>query len=204
MRVVLIASASVITGKIKDAINVPMAGRSLSMEERGSLQEAHQAYFNMTIASLLNAHIVTISSERQTLWLCYTAMVLANALMYGFLMQLQAPTTLQVGFTAGFGWALCMAWLALTIHGFRSFILQLDAASAFAKPQLEAIHQFANPVNSYSYSDPILIGIQWRRPRRGPWQLRTMVFVIVLFMLAYAFWLVHHLYYMFIFVEGPR
>jgi hypothetical protein len=174
------------------------------MEERGSMQEAHQVYYNMMIASLLNAHIVTISSERQALWLRYTAMLLANALLYGFFLQLQAPTTLQVGFAAGFGWALCMGWLALTVSGFRSFILQLDAASAFAEPQLESIHEFANPMNSYRTSDPILIGVQWREPRRAPWQLRTMVFVIVLFMLAYAFWLVHHLYYMFIFIEGPR
>jgi hypothetical protein len=174
------------------------------MEERGFLQEAHQAYLNMTIASLLNAHIVTISSERQALWLSYMAMLLANALLYGFFMQLKAPTTLEVGFAAGFGWALCMAWLALTVSGFRSFIVQLDAASAFAEPQLEAIDEFANPVNSYRYGNPLLSGIQWHGPRRAPGQLRTMVFVIVLFMLAHAFWLAHHLYYMFMFVEGPR
>ena len=174
------------------------------MEERGSPQEAHQAYFNMTIASLLNAHIVTIGSERQALWLRYTAMLLANALLYGSFVQLQAATTLQVGFAAGFGWALCIAWLALTVSGFRSFIRQLDAASAFAIPQLDAIHEFANPVNSFRYSDPLLIGIQWRGPQRAPGQLRIMVFVIILFMLAYAFWLAHHLYYMFIFAEGPR
>jgi hypothetical protein len=204
MRVVLIASANVLWGKIRDAITVPMAARSVAMEERGTLQEAHQAYFNLTIASLLNAHIVTISSERQALWLRYTAMLLANALLYGFFIQLQAPTTLQIGFAAGFGWVLCMAWLVLTVSGFRSFMLQLDAASAFAEPRLEAIHEFANPINSYRTSDPILIGIQWREPRRESWQLRAMVFVIFLFMLAYAFWLAHHLYYMFIFVEGPR
>jgi hypothetical protein len=204
MQVASIASASVISGKIEDAINVPMAGRNLSMEERRFLQDAHQAYFNTTIASLLNAHIVTISSERQALWLRYTAMLLANALLYGFFMQLQAPTTLQVGFAAGFGWALCIAWLALTVSGFRSFMVQLDAASAFASTQLEAIHEFANPLSSYRYSNPLLFGIQWRGPRRTPGQLRTMIFVIVLFMLAYAFWLAHHLYYMFIFVEGPR
>jgi hypothetical protein len=188
----------------KDAIKVPTAGRSLSMEEKVSPDQAHQAYVNITIASLLNAHIATINSERQALWLGYTLILLANAFLYGFFLQLQAPTTLQVGFAAGFGWALCVAWLVFTVSSFRLFIQQLDAARAFAKPQLEAIHEFANPVSLYRYSDPILLGIQRREPRRAPWQFRTMVFVIVLFMLAYAFWLVHHLYYMYIFVEGPR
>jgi hypothetical protein len=188
----------------KDAINVPMTGGSVSMEENSSFEEAHQAYNTMTIASLLNAHIVAISSERQALWLRYTAMLLANALLYGLLMQAQAPTTFQVGFAAGFGWALCMAWLVLTISGFRLFILQLEAASAFAKQQLEAIDEHANPVNLDEYSNPLVVGIQWRGPRRALWQFRMMVFVIVLFMLAYAFCLAHHLYYMFIFVEGPR
>jgi hypothetical protein len=37
------------------------------MEEDSSLEEAHQAYNTMTIASLLNAHIVAIGSERQAL-----------------------------------------------------------------------------------------------------------------------------------------
>jgi hypothetical protein len=174
------------------------------MEEKVSPYEAHQAYINMTVASLLNAHIATINSERQALWLRYTLILLANALLYGSFIQLEAPTTLQVGFAVGFGWALCAAWLVFTVSGFRLFILQLDAASAFAKPQLEAIHEFANPVNLHRYSDPLLIGIQFRGPRRGRWQFRTMVSVIIFFMLAYAFWLVHHYYYMYIFVEGPR
>jgi hypothetical protein len=174
------------------------------MEEKGSLERDQQAYTDMKIANLLNGHIATINSERQALWLRYTAMLLANALLYGFFIQLQAPTTLQAAFAAGFGWALCMAWLVLTVSGFRLFSLQVDAASRFAKPQLEGIDEYANPVNLQWYADPTLIGIQWRVPRRPRWQFRTMVFVIVLFMLAYAFWFVHHLYYMFVFIEGPR
>jgi hypothetical protein len=70
------------------------------MEEERAPERDQQAYTNMTIArltiaSLLNAHIATINSERQALWLCFTAMLLANALLYGFSLQLQAPTTLQ-------------------------------------------------------------------------------------------------------------
>jgi hypothetical protein len=174
------------------------------MEEKRAPEMDQQEYTNMTIASLLNTHIATINSERQALWLGFTAMLLANALLYGFSLQLQAPTTLQAAFVAGFGWALCMAWLVLTISGFRLFSLQLDAASRFARRQLEGIDEYANPVNLLLHSNPMIISVQWRVPRRPHWQFRAMVFVIVLFMLAYAFWLTHHIYYIFVFVEGPR
>ena len=50
----------------------------------------------------------------------------------------------------------------------------------------------------------MIISVQWREPRSTRWQFRAMVFVIVLFMLAYAFWLTHHIYYIFVFFEGPR
>jgi hypothetical protein len=152
----------------------------------------------------LNAHIAAINAERQVLALRYSVILLANALLYGFFLQLQAPTTLQVGFGAGFGWVFCMAWLVLTVSDFRLFTLQLDAASAFARPQFEEIQEYANPVNLQRYTDPLLVGVQWRGPRSPVWQFRTMLGVIFLFMLAYAFWLVHHIYYIFIFVEGPR
>jgi hypothetical protein len=179
------------------------------MEEERAPERDQQAYTNMTIASLtiaslLNAHIATINSERQALWLRFTAMLLANALLYGFSLQLQAPTTLHACFVAGFGWALCMAWLVLTISSFRLFSLQIDAASRFARPQLEGIDEYANPVNVVWHTSPMIIGIQRRVARRPHWQFRAMVFVIVLFMLAYAFWLTHHIYYIFVFVEGPR
>jgi hypothetical protein len=185
-----------------------MAERSLLMEEKGSLEADQQEYTktiaSLTTASLLNAHIATINSERQCLWLRFTAMLLANALLYGFFLQLQAPTTLQAVFAAGFGWALCMTWLILTIGSYHLLISQLEAAGAFAKFQLAAISKYANPVNIELDAEPILIGFEWRRSRRNQWQFLTMVFVIVLFMLAYAFWLIHHIYYIFVFVEGPR
>jgi hypothetical protein len=174
------------------------------MEEKGSLDKAQQASANMIVATLLNAHIATINSERQVVWLRYMAMLLTNALLYGSLMQLQAPTTLQTILAVGFGWALCLAWLVLTISSSRQFTLQLEAASRFARLQLATISEYANPMNIGQDPDPVLIGFQWRVLRKTRWQFCAMVFVIVLFMLAYASWLAHHLYYIFVFVEGPR
>jgi hypothetical protein len=163
----------------------------------------HQQYTNIMIASLLNAHIATINSERQVIWRLFTAMMLANALLYGFFLQLEAPTRLQVIFAVGLGGALCMAWLILTISSFRLFMLQLDAAGGFARFQLAQISKYANPALIEEEFDPLIIGIEWRRTRRIYWIFYTMLFVIILFIVAYALWLVHHLYYIFIFNEGP-
>jgi hypothetical protein len=186
-----------------------MAERNLLMEEKRPLEKDQQDYIDrtiamLTIASLLNAHIATINSERQGLWLRFTAMLLANALLFGFFLQLQAPTTLQALLAAGFGWALCMTWLILTISSFDLLILQLEAAGTFAKLELATISKYANPVNIELDAEPFLIGFELRRARRNQWQFLTTVFIIVLFMLAYAFWLTHHIYYIFIFAEGPR
>ncbi len=155
----------------------------------------HLPYPHITMASLLNAHIATINSERQALWLRYGTMLQVNALLYGFFMTARGLTALQVGFAAGFGLALCMTWLVLTISSFRLFSLRLDIGSRFARSELDAIDEYANPVNT---------AIPWRYGPRGRWLFPMMVLGIVLFMLAYAFLLAHHLYYMFVFVEGPR
>jgi hypothetical protein len=165
------------------------------LEQREYLTTNHLPYPHMTMASLLNAHISNVNSERQALWLRYGTMLQTNALLYGFFMTARALTTLQVGFAAGFGLALCMTWLVMTISGFRLFSLRLGVASRFAQSELAAIDEYANPLNT---------AIPWRYGPKGRWLLPMMVLVIVLFMVAYVFLLAHHLYYMFVFVEGPR
>ena len=152
-------------------------------------------YGHMTIASLLNAHIAAINSERQALWLRFATMLQTNAIIYGFFMTARALTTLQVSFAAGFGLALCMAWLVMTISGFRLFSLRLDMASRLAQSELAAIDEYANPINT---------AIRWRYGPRGRWLFPMMVLTIVVFMLAYAFLLAHYLYYAIVFFEGPR
>jgi hypothetical protein len=165
------------------------------MEQQAYVTTNHLPYGNITMASLLNAHIAAINSERQALWLRYGTMLQTNALLYGFFMTARALTTLQVSFAAGFGLALCMTWLVMTISSFRLFSLRLDVASRLAQSELAAIDEYANPANT---------AIRWRYGPRGRWLFPMMVLGIVLFMLAYAFLLAHHLYYMFVFVEGPR
>jgi hypothetical protein len=163
------------------------------MDERVMPGTDQAPHADMVIASLLNAHISTINSEQQAIWQRYTAMLLANTVVFGVFTQVQAPTTPQVYFVSGFGVALCVAWLVSTISGFRWFSRRLEASKRFAWPALTAIEAYANPVN---------IGTDWAQGRR--WIARMAVFVIGLFILAYAFLLAHHLYYTLLFFEGPR
>ncbi len=149
---------------------------------------------DLVITSLLRAHISVTNAERQALWQYYSVMLLANAILLGFFVQLQTPTRLQIYFASGFGWVLCMAWLAVTVSGWRRFLWRLEVSRTFLWARFNAIDEDANPLN---------IDIHWPGPRGG-WIFAMAVIVIGLFMLAYTFVLAHHLYYMFIFFEGPR
>jgi hypothetical protein len=118
------------------------------LEQHEYLTTNHLPYANMTMASLLNAHIANVNSERQALWLRYGTMLQANALLYGFFLTAGTLTTLQVAFAAGLGLALCMTWLVMTISSFRLFSLRLDVTSRLARSELDAISEYANPVSS--------------------------------------------------------
>jgi hypothetical protein len=149
---------------------------------------------DLVLTTLLHAHISVTNAERQALWQYYSGMLLANAILLGFFAQLQTPTRLQVYFASGFGWALCLAWLVVIVSGWRRFLWRLEMSRTFLWARFNAIDEDANPLN---------IDFHWPGPRGG-WMFAMAVAIIGLFMLAYTFLLAHHLYYMFIFFEGPR
>ena len=155
----------------------------------------HSPFADSVLMSLLDAHISIINSERQAIWQCYAAMLVANAIILGIFSREQAPTTLQVYFASGFGLSLCMAWLVLTVKGFAMFFMRLDASSHLSWTQLAALGEYANPFR---------IDAHWAQMPRARWIFRMAVFIIVLFMLAYTFLIVHYLYYTLVFFEGPR
>jgi hypothetical protein len=146
------------------------------------------------LASLFNTQIALMQGEQQALWQRYTAMLVAEAILVGSFGWVQTPTALQVYFAAGFGWALCLAWLLTTVSGYRLCMTRLEAARQFAVVYL------ARPDD---YSDPIS-GVQWHYRRQSGWLWWLALGIIGLFMLAHTFVLVHYLYYRFVFFEGPR
>jgi hypothetical protein len=164
------------------------------MEEQPIPIRGHSPFPDSVIMSLLDAHISIINSERQAIWQSYAAMLVANAIILGIFSREQPPTRLQVYFASGFGLALCIAWLVLTVNGFAMFFMRLDASSHLFGSQLGALGEYANPFN---------VDAPWAQMPRGRWVFRMAVFVVVLFMLAYTFLLAHYLYYTLFFFEGP-
>jgi hypothetical protein len=146
------------------------------------------------IAQLLNTQVALITSERQALWQCYTAMLVADAIILGSFGWAQAPTALQVYFASGFGFALCTAWLIATVSGHKQLSRRFEAMNRFAWDHIPVMDWHINPVSD----------INWRAGQQGGWLFAMAICVIGLFMLAHAFLLAHDVYYRFLFFEGPR
>jgi hypothetical protein len=165
------------------------------MEEQRLVTRNHSPSDDAVIMNLLDAHISMINSERQALWQSYASMLVANAIILGIFSREQGPTPLQLYFASAFGLALSTAWLILTVNGFATFFMRLEASRHFSWTQLTALGEYANPFS---------IDGHWAQMPRGRWMFRMAVFIIILFMLAYIFLLAHYLYYTLVFFEGPR
>jgi hypothetical protein len=164
------------------------------MEQQKVTDGVRLPVVDIGIASLFNTQIAMLHSEQQALWQRYTAMLIAEAILLGSFGWVQAPTAFQVYFASGFGLALCMAWLVTTVSGYKLCAMRLEVASHFALVYLARFDEHINPID----------GSQWRYRRKNGLILWMALCVIGLFMLAHAFVLAHHLYYRFLFFEGPR
>ena len=164
------------------------------MEQQEGTRGAPRLARDIGSGNLFEAHIAMIQLEQQGLWQRYTAMLLAEAIILGSFGWVQAPTALQVYFVSGFGLALCTAWFVSTVSGSKLLVMRLDAASQFAWASLTMHDEYANPI----------YGIKRRYGHQGGWIVAMALGVIGLFMCAHLFLLAHHLYYRFLFFEGPR
>ena len=164
------------------------------MEQQQVTNSTRLPAVDIGLASLFNTQITMIHLEQQTLWQRYTAMLVTEAILVGTFEWVQAPTAFQVYFASGFGLALCLAWLIITVSGYKLCVMRLDVASHFTLVYLARFGEHVNPI----------AGGQWRYRRKNGWILWMALCVIGLFMLGHAFVLAHYLYYRFLFVEGPR
>ena len=164
------------------------------MEQQKVTDGVRLSVVDIGIASLFNTQIAMLHVEQQALWQRYTAMLVAEAILVGSFGWVQAPTALQVYFASGLGLALCLVWLITTVSGYKLCVMRLDVASHFALVYLARFDEHTNPI----------AGSQWRYRRKNGWILWMALWVIGLFMVAHAFVLAHHMYYKFLFFEGPR
>lgn len=93
--------------------------------------EAARQYTDIALTGLFNAHAVLIASERQAIWTRYTAMMMGNAIVIGFLsQQIERAGRAAVGCVLGI--VLCACWFAMLRHGYELFSVQISAAMRFS------------------------------------------------------------------------
>jgi hypothetical protein len=158
---------------------VSVSAQSILVHPKGDPNEAHHT--DIAMAGLFNAHVATINSERLAIWQRYNAMLLANAIVFGFLARQGSLKTLEVLFGTLFGVVLCVCWLVLTVSAWNLFNLWYTNARRFSWPKLD---EGANPLE---------VAVPWYQGTTGGWIYRIAIITIFLFMLGYLFLLFHHL-----------
>ena len=99
-----------------------------------ALQVTEQ-YADIALSGLFNAHANQINSERQAIWQRYTAMLVANSLVFAFMGGV-APSLYRpiAGSIAGI--VLCAIWYGMTKSGWTVFRMRVDRALEFSWPTL--------------------------------------------------------------------
>jgi hypothetical protein len=129
-------------------------------------QPGSEQYSDISMTGLFSAHVALLNSERQTIWQRYSALLIANSFILGFLDR-QRPA-----FAAVVGLLLCAAWAIMTWSGFRLFLSEMSAMRKFVWTGLPS---GANPIAaSFAYRDS------------GDWIYRMAWCVIALFGVAYV------------------
>ncbi len=140
-----------------------------------------EQYSDISLTGLFNAHTAIINSERQAIWQRYNVLLLANAVIFGFLSG-AGRTTTEVLFGMSFGLSFCAVWWIITREGWRLLTTRRDKAAQFIWPALD---REANPFE---------IGIVYERGLMGGRIYQMAVTVIALFVVGYVFLAVSRLW----------
>ncbi|MDP3735162.1 MAG: hypothetical protein Q8R39_01910 [bacterium] len=108
---------------------------------RPTAPQATEQYSDISLTGLFTAHTALINSERQAIWQRYNVMLIANAVIFGFLAG-GVRTAMEVGFGMSFGLLLCAIWWVITREGWVLIGMQTDRADQFV---WTALDRDANP-----------------------------------------------------------
>jgi hypothetical protein len=102
-------------------------------------------------ATLFQAYVDLINSERETIWARHNALLVANSLIVGALAL--SPTALGTSHWAGFavigaGLLISTAWLLITIHGWLMMRRHAEIAGTFTA---EHFQHLPNPFADLTY-----------------------------------------------------
>ena len=141
-------------------------------EVRPTAAQATEQYADIALTGLFSAHTAIINSERQAIWQRYNVMLIANAIVLGFI---SGGTRTKEEIIAGslFGLTLCVMWWVITASGWNLLAMRTAIALQFQWPGL-------NPA-----ANPFGISIVYGRGAIGGMIYYVAITVIVLFSLGY-------------------
>lgn len=91
---------------------------------------------DIAAASLYSATVSIVNSERSSVWQRYNALLIANAVVFGFIGRGDLSTTYVV-IGCAFGLILCAFWWSITQDGWRFFNAYCQMAQRFRFPKID-------------------------------------------------------------------
>lgn len=141
-------------------------------EVRPTAVQATEQYADIALTGLFNAHTAIINSERQAIWQRYNVMLVANAIVFGFLSG-GTRTKMETVLGVMFGLLLTAAWWILTESGWQLIGMRIGAGLQFQWSQLDPA------------ANPFEISLIYGRGSIGGMIYRVAIAVIVLFVVGY-------------------
>lgn len=143
-------------------------------EVRPTAAQATEQYADIALTGLFNAHTAIINSERQAIWQRYNVMLIANAIVLGFIAG-GTRTKEEIIAGAFFGFMLCVGWWVITASGWGLLAMRIERALHF---QWQGFDPSINPFG---------ISIVYGRGSIGGMIYYVALTVIVLFMFGYTY-----------------
>jgi len=155
-------------------------------------QEKHT---DIAQASLFNAVVAIVNSERTAVWQRYSAMLIANSIVFGFIVRQEPGQAWFVITGCVLGLFLCSVWWILTEDSWRYFLLFSDIARRFCWPQ---VCEDVNP-NKVMFDEFNRLASEGRfifiNRFNGGDRIKTLALgVILLFIICYSLFIIFSLY----------
>ena len=131
-------------------------------------------YSDIAMTNLVGLHVHQVNSERQAIWQRYSAMLIANSIFFGVLMNRSLGKTETVVVTL-IGVVLCYFWWKVTKAGWNIFDKRWKAALDFYWENL--------PENAHPYKETL----QYFKDYQGDIISKMALLIIYLFVISYLF-----------------
>lgn len=140
-------------------------------------------YSDISMTNLVGIFSDQISSERQTIWQRYAAMLVANSLIFGFLVS-RERTKIEIFSGVFFGIVLCIFWLIISIDGWKLHLYRRDEALKFV---WTALNEKANPFQADSKYEKKVKG--GRIYQVALWTIWLFIIMYIVIAINYGFFL---------------